>query len=64
MQGVGGWGDLKTSYDDGLNYVTETYITEQDAQNEINDIVESTNDDKSGYRVVDFNTPADENFYY
>ena len=64
MLGVGGWGDLKTSYDDGLTYVTETYITEQDAQNEINEIVDSTDDDKSDYRVVDFNTPADENFYY
>lgn len=64
MKGVSGWGDLKTSYDDGLNYVTETYITEQDAQNEINEIVDSTDDDKSDYRVVDFNTPPDENFYY
>jgi len=64
MKGVSGWGDLKTSYDDGLNYVTETYITEQEAQNEINDIVEGTEENKSDYRVVDFNVPADENFYY
>ena len=64
MKGVSGWGDLKTSYDDGLNYVTETYITEKEAQNEINDIVDGTEENKSDYRVVDFNTPADENFYY
>jgi hypothetical protein len=64
MNGVGGWGDLKTSYDDGLNYVTETYLTHQEAQNEINDLVESTGDSQSDYRIVDFNTPEEENFYY
>ncbi len=64
MKGVSGWGDLKTSYDDGLNYVTESYITEKDAQNEINDIVDGTEEEQSNYRIVEFNTPEDENFYY
>lgn len=65
MRGVAGWGDLKTSEDDGETYYVESFKTKEEAQEEINSIVEGLEEaDHSDYRVVNFITPEDETFYY
>ena len=58
-----GWGDLKSSDDDGETYIVESFKTKKEAQEEINEIVESTDEDESNYRVVNWLTPEDINFY-
>lgn len=63
MTGITGWGDLKSSEDDGETYIVESFKTKKEAQQEINDIVESTGDDQSNYRIVNWLTPEDINFY-
>jgi len=63
MAGITGWGDLKSSTDDGETYIVESFKTKKAAKQEINDIVESTGDDQSNYRIVGWLTPEDINFY-
>ena len=62
-----GWADLKTSTtEDGVenyDYEVETFDSKQDAENEIQDIVDSLNDDGQLYRVVDSNTKEDIDIY-
>lgn len=63
MAGITGWGDLKSSEDDGETYIVESFKTKKQAQKEINDIVDSNGDDPSNYRIVNWLTPEDINFY-
>lgn len=57
-----GWADLKVS-EDGENYEVETFDSVQDAQNEMNDMIESLKEDADLYRVVDSNIKQDINIY-
>lgn len=63
MQTLWGWADLKTS-DDGEPYKAEFYDSMQDAQNEMNDMLESLNEDAQLYRVVRSNTEEEIDIYY
>ena len=64
MRGVTGWGDLKTSEDDGKTYYVESFKTKEEALEEINSIVEGLKEENhSNYRVVNFITPEEEIFY-
>ena len=64
MRGVTGWGDLKTSEDNGETYYVESFKTKEEAIEEINSIVEGLNESNhSNYRVVNFITPEEEIFY-
>lgn len=62
-----GWADLKTSTtEDGVenyDYEVETFDSKQDAENEIQDIVDSLNDDPQLYRVVDADVKQDVEIY-
>jgi hypothetical protein len=58
-----GWADLKTS-DNGEDYEVETFDSMEDAQNEMNDMIESLNEDADLYRVVDSNTEEEVDLYY
>lgn len=62
-----GWADLKTSTtEDGVenyDYEVETFDSKEDAENEIQDIVDSLNDDAQLYRVVDADVEQDVDIY-
>ena len=63
MQSLWGWADLKTS-DNGEPYKAEFYDSIQDAQNEMNDMLESLNEDPQLYRVVSSDTKEEIDLYY
>jgi len=57
-----GWADLKFS-EDGHNYHTETFVSKEDAEAEIEDIVESLEESDELYRIVVAEEVEDINIY-
>jgi ubiquinone biosynthesis protein Coq4 len=57
-----GWADLKTSIDNS-DYEVEKFDSIQDAQNELQDMVDSMNDDPELYRVVKSSIVEEVNLY-
>jgi hypothetical protein len=57
-----GWADLKFS-EDGHNYYTETFVSKEDAEAEIEDIVESLEESDELYRIVVAEEAEDINIY-
>lgn len=62
LQTLWGWADLKSS-EDGGDYEVEFFDSVQDAQNELNDMVDSLNDSPELYRVVGSNEKQDIDLY-
>ncbi len=62
LQTLWGWADLKSS-EDGGDYEVEFFDSVQDAQNELNDMVDSLNDSPELYRVVSSNEKQDIDIY-
>jgi hypothetical protein len=57
-----GWGDLKFS-EDGHNYYCETFASKEDAEFEVQEIVESLEESDELYRVVVAEEVEDINIY-
>jgi ubiquinone biosynthesis protein Coq4 len=57
-----GWADLKTSVD-GSDHEVEKFDSIQDAQNELQDMVDSMDDDPELYRVVESSVEEETNLY-
>ena len=62
MAGANGWGDVKSSIDDGP-YEVDLFSSKKDAKTEIKDLSSIDEDDISNYRIVTKETPQDIDFY-
>jgi len=63
MLSLWGWSDLKSSVD-GSDYEVEKFDSIQDAQNELQDFLDSMNEAPELYRVVESSIEEEVNLYY